>query len=107
MFAESGIWKNQALAAKGSLRAQVRTHAPGQFRPVGGRVQIAPERTLKHTGPPLRTDVHRLLQLPRCDRVMSAAELQRLPLRSRYSDPAMPACSTTLAQRAISELMKP
>ena len=79
----------------------------GQFRPVGGRVQIAPERTLEHTTPPLRTDVHRLLQLPRCDRVMSAAELQRLPLRSRYSDPAMPACCTTLAQRAISELMKP
>ena len=26
-LAESGFWKNQALAAKGSLRAQLRTHA--------------------------------------------------------------------------------
>src|SRR5215510_12516304 len=35
MFAESGFWKTHALAAKGSLRAWLRTHATGHERPCG------------------------------------------------------------------------
>src|SRR5215510_5262628 len=37
MFAEGGVWKNQALAAKGSLRAWLRTHATGPISEVRGR----------------------------------------------------------------------
>ena len=56
MFAESGFWKTQALAAKDSLRAWLRTHATGHKPSVGivpnsGRSVAVAERTRTFKSP--------------------------------------------------------